>query len=388
MEDSPTPRDLVALQTAGPVPLASLRSLWWRVPTVAAAYFVAARLGFLLDLEPGFASSIWPAAGIGSAALLIWGAPPVARRVPRFVPLQLVAVGAADRRGPGHHPHRHRHPGLAGHRRRRRVAGAVLRQPGPAGAPRRPCADQRPQRHPVPADERTGVVPGVGVRRRQRSLAVWRPAARGGVGQLVHVVDGRLDRRAVLRAAHAARVPRGPAAPARARGAARHSAHRRRRAGGGGAPRHPGFAPRAHLARDGGDRERAPVPTQLPDHQPAPGRTAADARAADRPPAVRRIRRPDARRPACRRWSGRRGSRPPSAPAFEAAASADGRTVPHSRADRVGRARRGAGPSGVLPQPVRRAAASRPTPSAGWTSRPTRSGARRCRARATPVRPR
>ena len=73
MEDSPAPRDLVALQTAGPVPLASLRSLWWRVPTVAAAYFVAARLGFLLDLEPGFASSIWPAAGIGSAALLIWG---------------------------------------------------------------------------------------------------------------------------------------------------------------------------------------------------------------------------------------------------------------------------------------------------------------------------
>jgi PAS domain S-box-containing protein len=74
VEDSPTPRDLVALQTVGPVPLASPRSLWWRVPTVAAAYFVAARIGFQLDLEPGFASSIWPAAGIGSAALLIWGA--------------------------------------------------------------------------------------------------------------------------------------------------------------------------------------------------------------------------------------------------------------------------------------------------------------------------
>jgi hypothetical protein len=43
VEASPTPRDLVALQTAGPVPLASLRSLWWRVPTVAAAYFVARR---------------------------------------------------------------------------------------------------------------------------------------------------------------------------------------------------------------------------------------------------------------------------------------------------------------------------------------------------------
>ena len=73
MEDSPAPRDLVALHTAGPMPLASLRSLWWRLPAVAAAYFAAARVGFLLDLEPGFASSIWPAAGIGSAALLVWG---------------------------------------------------------------------------------------------------------------------------------------------------------------------------------------------------------------------------------------------------------------------------------------------------------------------------
>jgi PAS domain S-box-containing protein len=73
VEDSTTPHELVALQSGGSVPLASPRSLWWRVPTVAAAYFVAARLGFMLDLEPGFASSIWPAAGIGSASLLIWG---------------------------------------------------------------------------------------------------------------------------------------------------------------------------------------------------------------------------------------------------------------------------------------------------------------------------
>jgi hypothetical protein len=73
VEDSPAPRNLVALQAAGPMPLASLRSLWWRLPAVAAAYFAAARVGFLLDLEPGFASSIWPAAGIGSAALLVWG---------------------------------------------------------------------------------------------------------------------------------------------------------------------------------------------------------------------------------------------------------------------------------------------------------------------------
>ena len=82
MEDRLSSRDLVALQTVGPVPLASPRSLWWRVPTVAALYYLAARLGFLLDIEPGFASSIWPAAGIGSAALLTWPArtPEVIRR--------------------------------------------------------------------------------------------------------------------------------------------------------------------------------------------------------------------------------------------------------------------------------------------------------------------
>jgi PAS domain S-box-containing protein len=71
VEDRTTRHELTALQSG--VPLASPRSLWWRVPTVAAAYFAAARVGFMLDLEPGFASSIWPAAGIGSAALLIWG---------------------------------------------------------------------------------------------------------------------------------------------------------------------------------------------------------------------------------------------------------------------------------------------------------------------------
>ena len=73
MEDRPTPRELSALHSAGAAPVASPRSLWWRVPAVAVAYFVAARLGFMLDLEAGFASSIWPAAGIGSASLLIWG---------------------------------------------------------------------------------------------------------------------------------------------------------------------------------------------------------------------------------------------------------------------------------------------------------------------------
>ena len=45
----------------------------WRVPLVAGCYALLARLGFLLDIEPGFASSIWPAAGVGTSMLLVWG---------------------------------------------------------------------------------------------------------------------------------------------------------------------------------------------------------------------------------------------------------------------------------------------------------------------------
>jgi two-component system, NarL family, sensor histidine kinase EvgS len=55
------------------LPLAPPLSLLWRVPLLAAIYVVLARIGFILDIEPGFASSIWPAAGVGTAALLIWG---------------------------------------------------------------------------------------------------------------------------------------------------------------------------------------------------------------------------------------------------------------------------------------------------------------------------
>ena len=55
------------------LPLARPRSLLWRVPLLAAVYVGLARVGFQLDIEPGFASSIWPAAGVGTASLLIWG---------------------------------------------------------------------------------------------------------------------------------------------------------------------------------------------------------------------------------------------------------------------------------------------------------------------------
>ena len=79
------------------LPLAPPRSLLWRVPLLAAAYVGLARVGFLLDIEPGFASSIWPAAGVGTAALLVWGLRLVAGRAARLVLLQLVAVEAARR---------------------------------------------------------------------------------------------------------------------------------------------------------------------------------------------------------------------------------------------------------------------------------------------------
>jgi PAS domain S-box-containing protein len=55
------------------LPLARPNSLLWRVPLLAAVYVWLARVGFQLDIEPGFASSIWPAAGVGTAALLVWG---------------------------------------------------------------------------------------------------------------------------------------------------------------------------------------------------------------------------------------------------------------------------------------------------------------------------
>jgi PAS domain-containing protein len=55
------------------LPLATAGSLAWRVPLVALSYLVLARIGFSFDIEPGFASSVWPAAGIGTAALLVWG---------------------------------------------------------------------------------------------------------------------------------------------------------------------------------------------------------------------------------------------------------------------------------------------------------------------------
>ncbi len=49
-----------------------------KVAYAAIAYFLAARLGLLFAIPPGFASAIWPAAGIGLALVFWWGKPAIA----------------------------------------------------------------------------------------------------------------------------------------------------------------------------------------------------------------------------------------------------------------------------------------------------------------------
>ena len=49
------------------------RHRWLRLLTVALAYYLSGRLGLLLAIPPGYATAVWPASGIGLAAVLIWG---------------------------------------------------------------------------------------------------------------------------------------------------------------------------------------------------------------------------------------------------------------------------------------------------------------------------
>src|SRR5437763_3754421 len=44
-----------------------------RVLLVAAIYVIVARLGLLMDAVSGFATLVWPATGIGLAALVVFG---------------------------------------------------------------------------------------------------------------------------------------------------------------------------------------------------------------------------------------------------------------------------------------------------------------------------
>src|SRR5438105_1320238 len=50
-----------------------MRSLPARILALAAAYFVAGRLGLLLAIPPGYATAVWLPSGIAVAGLLLLG---------------------------------------------------------------------------------------------------------------------------------------------------------------------------------------------------------------------------------------------------------------------------------------------------------------------------
>ena len=47
--------------------------LHWQILLVAVGYFVMGRIGLLLAIPPGYASPLWPPAGLALAVLLLWG---------------------------------------------------------------------------------------------------------------------------------------------------------------------------------------------------------------------------------------------------------------------------------------------------------------------------
>src|SRR5213594_967655 len=49
------------------------KNLVWQWLIVAAAYYVAGRLALLLAIPPGYATAVWPSAGIALAAVLFSG---------------------------------------------------------------------------------------------------------------------------------------------------------------------------------------------------------------------------------------------------------------------------------------------------------------------------
>lgn len=66
---------LLAVPAAGATVFTTLRSgvFWGQNVLVAVAYMAAALVGQWLILSPGYASPLWPAAGVALAALLIYG---------------------------------------------------------------------------------------------------------------------------------------------------------------------------------------------------------------------------------------------------------------------------------------------------------------------------
>ena len=209
-----------------PLPLAPPRSLLWRVPLLAAAYVALARVGFILDIEPGFASSIWPAAGVGTAALLVWGL--------RLWPGVLLGSfyfnwwlsALLDSDDPGNWVVRAAVAAAIG-------GGVTLQALTSAGLGRPLLASGgvlRSVHQAVPFLIVTGpascllsATTGVG-----GTLGRRRPARRRSVRQLVHVVDGRFDRRPAARSADAAGASRGETAALAAGRAGGLPARRRR----------------------------------------------------------------------------------------------------------------------------------------------------------------
>ena len=48
---------------------------WWlgKAAVTAVAYLVAGRLALLMAIPPGYATAVWPAAGIALVLVLVWG---------------------------------------------------------------------------------------------------------------------------------------------------------------------------------------------------------------------------------------------------------------------------------------------------------------------------
>ena len=173
---------------------------------------------FRLDIEPGFASSIWPAAGVGTAALLVWGL--------RLWPGVLLGSFyfnwwlsvVLDDGQPEHWAMRVLvAAAIGGGVTLQALTSAGLGRPLLASGRR---ASQRPAGGALPDRRRPGVVPALGNDRRGGALGPGRPARRRSVRQLVHVVDGRLDRRPAAGAADVAGAARS-APPALAPGVPR-----------------------------------------------------------------------------------------------------------------------------------------------------------------------
>src|SRR5213080_2343727 len=60
---------------SGPAPPKRFSTIRWLggIAATAAIYFVAGKLALLLAIPPGYATAVWPAAGIALAGVLVWG---------------------------------------------------------------------------------------------------------------------------------------------------------------------------------------------------------------------------------------------------------------------------------------------------------------------------